>query len=284
MLSSAASLGPIWSFGGGRMAEPGAGAEEQASRRARKIARLREEAAHGGEVNEALLRRALEDQRAWSVGAEGERQVADVLTKLQRYGWTALHDVRWPGRPQANIDHIAIGPGGVVIIDAKNWSGAVTVRDGVLRQNGYQRGRETQGVAEATAAVTTLLAAQHRTATRAVLCLTSQDQDVETVPGVDIVGRWQLPEHLINLPMRLTVFEVAEIANYLRGQLDRRTQSTTNWRPTSQPEPRRPVPRPRYQPPSRRPSTARKPARSSFRRELANLALTLVGLFVGFSS
>ena len=252
------------------MGEPGAGAEEQATRRGRKVARLRDERAHGGDVDDALLRRAIADQRAWSVGAEGERQVADVLTRMQRYGWTALHDVRWPGRPQANIDHIAVGPGGVVIVDAKNWSGTVTVRDGVLRQNGYQRGRETEAVAQAAAAVTTLLAPQHRTATRAVLCLASHDQAVQSVPGVDVVGRWQLPEHLITLPPRLTVFEVAEIATYLRAQLDKAPGPSRARRLTTPPRPRRPAP-------------ARRPARASFGRKLTAFSLTLVGLLVAYS-
>lgn len=251
------------------MGAPGAGAEEQASRRARRLARLRDEAARGDEVDQALLNRALADQRAWSVGAQGERQVAEVLTTMQRYGWTALHDVHWPGRPQANIDHIAIGPGGVVVIDAKNWSGTVTVRDGVLRQNGYQRARQTDGVAQAAAAVTTLLAPAHRTATRAVLCLAAQDLDVEPVTGVDVVGRWQLPELLLGLPPRLSVYDVADIARALQGQLDA----------------------PRTGARARRGRTKRQPAtsgpgRTTTRRgpsvlgRLVRLGLTMVGLWV----
>ncbi len=251
------------------MGEPGAGAEDQASRRARRIARLRDEAAHGAEVDDALLRRAIADQRAWSIGAEGERQVAEVLTRMQRYGWTALHDVRWPGRPRANIDHIAVGPGGVVVIDAKNWSGTVTVRDGVLRQNGYQRRRESDGVAEAAAAITTLLAPQHRTATRAVLCLASQEQGVESVPGVDVVGRWQLPDHLLAMPVRLTVFEVAEIASFLRNQLDRSPRPGKSRRRSGTPRPARRTP-------------ARSAQASTRAAKLVQLALTLTALLVAY--
>lgn len=205
------------------MGDPGAGAEDQASRRSRRMERLRNEEARGEDVDGAMLQRALADQRAWSAGAEGERQVAEVLARMQRYGWTAIHDVRWPGRPQANIDHIAIGPGGVVVIDAKNWSGAVVVRDGVLRQNGYQRERQLEGVAQAAAAVTALLSPEHRTATRAVLCLTSQEQQPQAaaLTGVDVVGRWQLPELLLDLPPRLSVYEAADIARFLTRELDR---------------------------------------------------------------
>ncbi|MEN3281438.1 MAG: hypothetical protein V7607_2578 [Solirubrobacteraceae bacterium] len=74
-------------------------------------------------------------QRAWQRGARGEE---DVARKLQRLLADAdvvlLHDRRWPGS-RANIDHLAIGPGGVTVIDTKNYSGKVKteVRGGLLR-------------------------------------------------------------------------------------------------------------------------------------------------------
>lgn len=63
---------------------------------------------------------------AWKVGAEGERRVAEVLAEAQ--GVEVLHDRRIPGS-KANLDHIAIGPSGVWVIDAKKYTGAVEVRD-----------------------------------------------------------------------------------------------------------------------------------------------------------
>ncbi len=202
------------------MTAAGYGAEEQASRRARKVARLREEEARGGSVDAEVLRRAQQQQRNWSVGAEGERLVAASLAYLERYGWTTLHDVRWPGRKQANIDHIAIGPGGIVVIDAKNWSGRVAIANGSLRQNGYSRASSAEGAAQAAAAVTALLAPQHRTAVRAVLCLAAQDQQPVPVQGVDVLGRWQLPEYLLALPVRLTPYDVADLGRFLGAELD----------------------------------------------------------------
>lgn len=38
-----------------------------------------------------------------------------------------LHDRRMPGRVRENVDHIAVGPGGVTVIDAKNYRGRVRV-------------------------------------------------------------------------------------------------------------------------------------------------------------
>ncbi|WP_263731128.1 nuclease-related domain-containing protein [Cellulomonas sp. SG140] len=202
------------------MNDAGFGAEQQVSRKARRAARYREEAARGAAVDEAALERLRRDQRNWAAGAEGERLVAQTLTVLERHGWTALHDVHWPGRPRANIDHIAIGPGGVVVIDAKHWSGTVELREGVLRQNGYARTGEVAGVADAAAAVTALLAPQHRSAVRAALCLVAQDQPAALAAGsAAVVGRWQLPELLLTLPPRLTPYDVADVGRQLTAAL-----------------------------------------------------------------
>ncbi|WP_136517803.1 nuclease-related domain-containing protein [Cellulomonas telluris] len=250
------------------MTAAGYGAEEQASRRARRLARLREEEARGAAVDAEVLRRAQQDQRNWSAGAEGERLVAASLASLERYGWTALHDVRWPDRQQANIDHIAIGPGGIVVIDAKNWSGRVAVAEGSLRQNGYSRASSAEGAGQAAAAVTALLAPQHRTAVRAVLCLAAQDQAPTPVKGVDVLGRWQLPEYLLGLPHRLSVYDVADIARYLGTELDRTRPS----------KPRAPRGKNRTrQPAQRRPAGRRKEGPGA---ALLRLVLTLGGLYL----
>jgi len=203
--------------------EAGFGAEEQATRRARKVERLRQEQAAGdatgGAVADALAR-AERDKRNWAAGAEGERRVAETLDTLGQYGWTALHDVHWPGRPLANLDHVAIGPGGVFIIDAKNWTGDVTLADGVLRQNGYRRDREVEAVADATAAVTALVPPQHRSALAGMICLAGQDQAAtRTTQGVRVVGRLQLAGHLVGLPAKLSPYDVADLGRFLSGQL-----------------------------------------------------------------
>ncbi|KSW20816.1 hypothetical protein ATM99_15120 [Cellulomonas sp. B6] len=200
--------------------DAGRGAEEQVSRRARRVAQLLDAQERGEAVDAAVLERLRRDQRAWAAGAEGERQVADVLAHLTRYGWTVLHDVRWPGRQRANLDHVAIGPGGVFVVDAKNWSGDVRVSPDGVRQNGYGRDAAVEGVSQAAAAVTTLLAPQHRSAVRGVMCLAGQqDQPVTTVQGVTVCGQWQLPEHLLAQPVRLSVYDVVDVARHLHAEL-----------------------------------------------------------------
>jgi hypothetical protein len=60
--------------------------------------------------------------RAWRRGAVGERRTARRLAALERHGWAVLHDLAIP-RSQANIDHLVIGPGGVFVIDSKQYRG-----------------------------------------------------------------------------------------------------------------------------------------------------------------
>jgi hypothetical protein len=62
------------------------------------------------------------DAVAWRRGAVGERRTARLLGQLELHGWAVLHDLAVP-RSQANIDHLLIGPGGVFVIDSKQFRG-----------------------------------------------------------------------------------------------------------------------------------------------------------------
>ena len=62
------------------------------------------------------------DAVAWRRGAAGERRTARLLGPLERQGWAVLHDLALPGS-RANLDHLVIGPGGVFVIDSKQYRG-----------------------------------------------------------------------------------------------------------------------------------------------------------------
>jgi hypothetical protein len=70
----------------------------------------------------ALRFRPSPDALAWRQGAAGERRTARLLGPLERHGWAVLHDLAVPGS-RANIDHLVIGPGGVFVIDSKQYRG-----------------------------------------------------------------------------------------------------------------------------------------------------------------
>ncbi len=67
--------------------------------------------------------------RNFAAAAESENRLARTLIELEPLGYTLLADRRWPGSARANVDLILVGPGGVIIVDAKAWR-EVTVAAG----------------------------------------------------------------------------------------------------------------------------------------------------------
>jgi hypothetical protein len=109
-------------------APPGASAERQYTQRHQR----REQHARDklGILGTALARAVDEPQTttSWKQGARGERQTAARLDKhLKGYPVKLLHDRLMPGHGQANIDHLAVGPGGVTVIDTKTHKGEIRV-------------------------------------------------------------------------------------------------------------------------------------------------------------
>jgi hypothetical protein len=99
-------------------------ADEHQRRKAAREAEVR--AAHP-RVGELLLKvnRVPQREAAFRSGELGELAVGEMLNKRAAKGsLIALHDRRVPGR-QGNIDHIAVAPTGVYVIDAKQYSGKV---------------------------------------------------------------------------------------------------------------------------------------------------------------
>jgi hypothetical protein len=73
-------------------------------------------------IGSGLRFRPSPDTVAWRRGAMGERRTARLLAPLERQGWAILHDLAVP-RSRANLDHLVIGPGGVFVIDSKQYRG-----------------------------------------------------------------------------------------------------------------------------------------------------------------
>jgi len=57
---------------------------------------------------------------AWDTGARGEERLGQRLNELASETVRVLHDRRIPGT-RANIDHLAVTPTGVYVIDAKRY-------------------------------------------------------------------------------------------------------------------------------------------------------------------
>ncbi len=88
---------------------------------------------------------------SYAKGAEGERRAADFLEHIVGARGVVLHDRKVPGT-QGNIDHLAIVPSGVWIVDAKKYKGKVEQRDagGLLKKDLrlYVGGRDRTKIAE----------------------------------------------------------------------------------------------------------------------------------------
>ena len=64
---------------------------------------------------------AREMHRRYSAAASSEVRLASTLSVLDSRGYLLLADRRWPGSRKAQVDFIMVGPGGVFIVDAKQW-------------------------------------------------------------------------------------------------------------------------------------------------------------------
>lgn len=174
----------------------GESAYEVAKRQREKAARLQRSAA------------------LWEKGAEGEVAVARALEDLPD-GWVALHDLAWPGRQRANLDHVVVGPGGVYIVDAKNWSGRVEVRDQVLMQNGRRREETVASAGEAAIALQSIVPPP--ALCMSVLCFVRDEPLAGWARDVMVCSTQNLTEMLTSRPTVLGPDDVRACADAIRA-------------------------------------------------------------------
>jgi len=168
----------------------------------------REEARRARERAARLARRA----EMFEKGAEGESATAAVLAALPP-GWAALHGVQWPSRRLANIDHILVGPGGIFVIDSKNWSGRISLQSGRLRQNGRSREKAVAGCADAGLAIAEL-AGPHAGKVFPVLCFTTDEPLTGWSRDVMVCSTATLSQLLLSRP---TVLQPTESTDAFAG-------------------------------------------------------------------
>jgi len=156
--------------------------------------------------------------RAWAVGADGERRTAEVLSRLESDGYRVLHDRRIPGS-RANIDHIVVGPTGVYVVETKSWSGAVRVRNGVIRVAGRRSAVIDQVRWEADAVAVTVPGTQ----VTPIVCVHRADLPLRRleVDGVRVVGPKALLARLREGPVRLDLADVERLTAQLDARLPR---------------------------------------------------------------
>jgi hypothetical protein len=121
-------------------------------------------------------------EKAFQTGALGEAGVGKSLEKRTEDGpAVVLHDRRMPGG-RGNIDHVAITPAGVFVIDAKAHSGKVTIArslfgEAKLKINGRDWTRLLDGLDRQVAAIHDALQRTWHSdvPVQGVLCFTTAD-------------------------------------------------------------------------------------------------------------
>ena len=206
---------------------PGASAtREYHRRRGNREARVRRRHPYLGPLLLAFSG-SPQHERAFQRGGFGEETVARALERRIAKGPTRLlHDRRMPGG-LGNIDHLAVAPRGVYVIDAKAIKGKVRVRRGASRNpklqiNGRTHNKLVAGLERQVLAVRAALEedGQPEVSVTGALCFTEAD--------FPLFGRMQVGEYLLrhcralgrelNAPGPLAVESIHALAHRLGEQ------------------------------------------------------------------
>jgi Nuclease-related domain len=168
------------------------------------------------------------DERAWRIGADGEEKVAAQLAKLARKDprWRFLHAVP-VGNNGSDIDHVVIGPGGVLTLNAKHHPGAkVWVGGNTVMVNGQRQPyvRNSRHEAERATRLLTVACGFPVSVTGVVVPVGADDVTIKQAPAdVHVVTRMRLARWLRARPVVLTDPQVEAIFAAARR--------STTWQP-----------------------------------------------------
>jgi hypothetical protein len=176
--------------GGIEVGRPGASARAEFERRRRlDAARRRRRFGRFLAPLVALLAGVRPSTARWGVGGRAEERVGQLLTEAVGRRGIVLHDRAIP-RGRANLDHIAVVPSGVWVVDTKRYRGRV--RRGrppgrlfgrrTLLVNGHDRGRLVTGALRQRALVQSAAGAE--VPVRAVLCFAGAEWGPRARPFV----------------------------------------------------------------------------------------------------
>ena len=168
------------------------------------------------------------DERAWRIGADGEEKVAAKLTRVTKKDprWRFLHSIP-VGNRGSDIDHLAIGPGGVFTINSKHhpkakiWVGGSTfLVDGhkqpYVRNSRFEAARAAELLAAATGFAVPV--------DGLIVTVNAADVIVKSQPtGVHVVPRMQVAHWLLRLGDTLDEGRIDAIFDAARR--------STTWRP-----------------------------------------------------
>jgi hypothetical protein len=140
-------------------------------------------------------------ERVWARGADGEERVGDRLVRLcPPPAVLILHDRRIP-KSRANIDHIAVTPNGVWVIDSKRYKGKVAISKPLFGQArltiaGRDQTKLVDGLARQVDLVNNqMLALEPRIPVQGALCFVDAD--------LPLLGKLNFNGYLLLYPKQL---------------------------------------------------------------------------------
>jgi hypothetical protein len=169
---------------------------------------------------ERLLREqwqaARQQARRWEAASEGERRVAAQLLILTERGWRLLVDRRWPGTRAGNVDMLLIGPGGVFVLDVKNWNAAPEISEGRLRAGGKPRDEHAVKLLAVTKAAESAVASLGLSpvAVQPLMVFAGRRLDAE-LGRIRLLGEHEVGPALLSERRRLRAESVRAIADHL---------------------------------------------------------------------
>lgn len=163
--------------------------------------------------------------RAWRTGADGETKTAAALERLGD-DWIVLHDRRIPGS-RANIDHVAIGPPGIFVIETKDYSGRISLAGNEIRVNGRRVGwiDQVRGQAQAVIAVMSRVDDAPQMPVTPIICVHRADLPWfrSSAAGVRVLSGRGMLDALLKAAPTLSPDAVRRVAD----ELDRRLEPAT---------------------------------------------------------
>jgi hypothetical protein len=157
----------------------------------------------------------------WARQAQSEERVKRLELLLAGSGISLLNDRRVPGA-RATVDHLAVGPQGVTVIDAVHESGRARIVDGRLLVEGDDRTGLVLDVLRQVEVIRLGLAASPSIPVSGAICWTAPDGLPRlrklTLDGVSIDGPRALTEEL-RRPGPVTIKRARRIATTLDRRL-----------------------------------------------------------------
>ncbi len=148
----------------------------------------------------------------FKTACRSEQELAEVLRPLHLLGWTVLEDRRWPGSKRANVDFILVGPGGVIVLDAKHWA-ELEIRNGVIFRGDA---REDAEVTKLSRLVDSIVEAVSQTglvtaAVHAAMVFTSHAVPAASVGSITVLGADSVVAWLAGMRQRLSGPQLAAV-------------------------------------------------------------------------